>query len=268
MSEAGLRGPEHVQSSDGTPIAFWSQGTGPPLLLVHGTMSDHRRWRIVDQLAQIRTVHAMDRRGRGGSGDGPVWSLEHEVDDIVTVVEAIGAAADLTVDVVAHSFGAYLAARAAGRSPRVRRLVLYEPAIVDRPQPRALVARMQEAVDGGRPELALELMMREVLHMPEAEISLLRSAPSWPARVATAATVPREESVVLQLPDDEAASVTAPTLVLRGSDSPEFLRGGAQQVAEAIPDARLVTLDGHQHVADQTDPEMFAEVVRGFLEDG
>ncbi len=262
MADAPMEESAHVISPDGTSIALWSTGTGPPVLLVHGSMSDHRRWRITQFLARHRTVHAMDRRGRGGSTDGPHWSPDLEVEDVVAVIDALADEDAGAVDVLGHSLGGYLALRAAARTSNVRRLVLYEPAIIESPQPPQLVAQMQAAVEAGRYEDVVELMMREVLDMPEAEIRALREQPSWPARVATAATLPREESVSLVLDPAETASVTAPTLLIRGGDSPAFLQNAVQTVADAVPDCRVVTLAGHQHVADQTDPEMFAAVVR------
>jgi len=257
--------PRTVHSLDGTSIAVWSAGAGPPLLLVHGSMSDHRRWRITEQLGRHRTVHAMDRRGRGGSTDGPQWSPDREVEDVVAVIDTLAEEAASPVDVLGHSLGAYLALRAAARTSTVRRLVLYEPAVVETPQPAELVARMQAAVDDGRYEDVVDLMMREVLHMPERDITALRGQPSWPARVSTAPTLPREESVVLAVADDELAAVAGPTLLISGGDSPAFLRDAVALVADGLPDARVATLEGHQHVADQTDPEMFAEVVLDFL---
>ena len=80
-----------------------------------------------------------------------------------------------------HSLGGYLALRAAAPTSNVRRLVLYEPAIIESPQPPELVAQMQAAVEAGRYEDVVELMMRKVLDMPEAKIGGLREQPSWPA---------------------------------------------------------------------------------------
>ena len=60
-------GPRYVVSAGGTQIAYWSSGSGSPLLLVHGSMSDHTRWRITPHLAHDRTVPLMDRRGHGAS---------------------------------------------------------------------------------------------------------------------------------------------------------------------------------------------------------
>ncbi len=264
MSQQVL-GPRHVRSSDATSIAVWSSGEGPPLLLVHGSMSDHQRWRIIDYLAPHRQVHAMDRRGRGGSSDGPVWSLDHEVEDVVAVIDTLAGEAGMPVEVLGHSLGGYLSLRAAARTSHVGRLVLYEPAIIDSPQPEELVDRMQSAADAGRYEDVVEMMVREVLHMPEQEIAALRELPTWASRVATAPTLPREEGTPLVVSAEEMAAVRVPTLLIEGGESPAFLRDAVVVVADGVEGARVVTLEGHQHVADQVDPEMFARVVLDFL---
>ena len=258
--------PRHVVSTDGTSIAYWTVGSGPPVLLVHGAMSDHHRWRITSILATDRTVHALDRRGRGGSGDAPIWSLEQEVEDVRAVIDAIAADSGTAVDVLGHSLGGLLVLRAAARNPQVRRLVLYEPAVVEARQPADVVARMQQALDDGRDEDAVLIMMRDVVRMPEEEIAIMLSLPTWPARVAAAPTLPREMSVELVWDRQEGPDVTAPTLLILGGDSPEFMAEAAQRVLVGLPDAKLVILEGQQHVADVIQPEKFADVIVDFLD--
>ena len=265
MSQSPGLEPFHVESPDGARIAVWNSGSGPPMLLVHGSMSDHTRWRITDTMARHRTVYAMDRRGRGGSSDGPHWSLEREVEDVVAVIDTVADRADSPVDVLGHSLGGNLVLRAAARSAPVRRLVVYEPAIVPTGQPAELVARMQSAADAGRNEEVAELMMREVLHMPQEEITALRAQPSWPARVASAPTLPREESVPLLIDDAELAAIRCPTLLIGGGDSPAFLQETIRTVADAVASSQVITLPGQQHVADQMIPEEFAQIVLRFL---
>lgn len=69
--------PKRATSRDGTEIAYWTSGSGPPLVLVHGAPADHTRWRpLLPFLEPHATVHAMDRRGRGASGDGREYRLE------------------------------------------------------------------------------------------------------------------------------------------------------------------------------------------------
>ena len=80
-----------VASQDGTPISYWRSGDGPPLVLVHGSFDDHNVWAPVLAAFEERfSVYAVDRRGRGGSGDGSGHSLSSEAADIAEVVESIG----------------------------------------------------------------------------------------------------------------------------------------------------------------------------------
>ena len=79
-----------VTSPDGTRIAVFSAGSGPAVLLVHGTSADHRTWRVVaPELAGRRRVHALDRRGRGDSGDAAVYAIERELEDVAAVADAL-----------------------------------------------------------------------------------------------------------------------------------------------------------------------------------
>lgn len=259
-------GPEHAVSTDGTPIAFWFGGAGPPMLLVHGAMSDHQRWRITQWLQSSRTVYVMDRRGRGASGDAADWSLDREVDDVVAVIGAVAARHGQRVDVLGHSLGGLLSLRATAVSPYVRRLVLYEPAITEAAQPQDVLDRMRRQLEADRPEDVVRIMMREVVRMPEEEIAALEALPSWPSRVAAAHTLPREMSQPLNWGSEEGRSVSVPTLLILGADSPEFVHRGTQRVDDAVPDSRVVVLEGQQHVADQMIPEEFARIVLQFLD--
>jgi pimeloyl-ACP methyl ester carboxylesterase len=66
-----------VKSGDGGSIAVWVEGDGPPLVLVHGSVSDHAAFApLVGELRDEFTIFAMDRRGFGASRDGPNYSAE------------------------------------------------------------------------------------------------------------------------------------------------------------------------------------------------
>jgi len=97
-------GVQRITSRDGTPIAAWRSGQGPALLLVHGTVADHSTtWRLArHELEQRFTIYAMDRRGRGGSGDAPDYALQREAEDVAAVVDSIGE----PVNLLGHSYGA------------------------------------------------------------------------------------------------------------------------------------------------------------------
>ena len=96
-----------IQSRDGTRIAYDASGLGPDLLLVHGSGTAGGRWRPVRPAFEARfTVHAMDRRGHGLSGDAVAYAIEREYHDIACCIEN---SAHSPIDVVAHSYGAVCA---------------------------------------------------------------------------------------------------------------------------------------------------------------
>src|SRR5437667_5494724 len=102
-----------IASNDGTSIAFTRGGTGRPLVLVHGTTADHTRWMpLLPELEARFTVYAVDRRGRGGSGDAEDYSIEREFDDVAAVVDAIAE----PVFLLGHSYGAVCALEASLRT--------------------------------------------------------------------------------------------------------------------------------------------------------
>lgn len=255
-----------ITSVDGTVLSCWEEGRGPPLLLVHGTTADHSRWEsITPQLAEQFTVYAMDRRGRGGSGDGPEYQLAREAEDVSAVAEAIGG----PVKVLGHSYGAVCGLEAALLTDRIKELVLYEPPIpTGVPMyPPGVPDRMEALIAEGRWEAALEVFFKEVVRMPEDEFTHYRQLPMWERRVQLAPTIPRELAIDRTYEFDAAkfADLHIPVLLMLGGDSPEMFQRATDSVLEAIPHATVSVLPGQQHIAMDTDPGLFIEEVVGFL---
>jgi len=261
-----------VESRDGTEIAVWTSGHGPPLVLVHGAVADHTRWRpLLPHLEPHVTVHAMDRRGRGASGDAPGYAIEREFEDVAAVVDAVADASGSAADLYGHSFGGLCAFGGATLTAGIGRLVLYEgwpPADARaRELPPGVGGRLDALLAEGNRDAVVEAMFREVVRMPEAEITALRAQPAWPARVAAAPTIVRELRAIPQVPFDpgQAARIAVPTLMLTGSDSDDPFAADLATVAAALPDARIGVLDGQRHVADILAPELFAQRLLAFL---
>jgi pimeloyl-ACP methyl ester carboxylesterase len=258
-----------VRSVDGTPIAFARVGNGPPLLLVHGGIGDHTRWGALQPYLEPHvTVYAMDRRGRGGSGDQPEWAVEREYEDVAAVVDAVARESGSPVAVYGHSGGGFCAFGAAALTSNIDRLVLYEgwpPVDVDAiAAPPEFVERMEALLAEGKREAVVETLLRDLLKMPEKELDAYRSDPSWEGRVAAAHTLPRELRGFREtrFNPQQAVHVSVPTLLLEGSDGPDW---HAETVAAALPDARVALLDGQAHTADIVAPELVAEHVLPFL---
>lgn len=255
-----------VRSNDGTTIAFHKSGSGPALLLVHGTTADHRRWQpIAPRFEKHFTVYAMDRRGRGGSGDAAAYSYQREAEDVATVVDAIGT----EVNVLGHSYGAICALEAALLTDNMRRLVLYEPPIppMGPPAPPDAPERMQTLIGRGESEAALELFMRQVVRMPEHELADYRKLPMWQGRIELVPTVPRELAIehAYHFDPQRFATLATPTLLLLGADSPHFFHDVTRVLDATLPNSRVVKLPHAQHIAMDTDPTLFADIVTQFL---
>ncbi|WP_224269373.1 alpha/beta fold hydrolase [Haloprofundus salinisoli] len=256
-----------VASRDGTEIAYERTGEGPPLVLVHGTAGDRTDWRLVlPGLAEQFTVYALDRRGRGESGDSDEYALEREFEDVAAVVDVV----DDPVVLLGHSAGALYSLEAALLTDNLERLVLYEPPITEAGEslvPEETVARIETLLSEGDREAALTVFLREVAGESQAEIETLKAGPAWDVGIEVAHTVPREVRALdgYRVDPDRFAAFTVPTLLLSGGESPLFMEQATALVDKALPDTRIVTLPGQGHEATNTAPELFVETVVGSL---
>jgi pimeloyl-ACP methyl ester carboxylesterase len=256
-----------VGSADGTPLAVWADGDGPPLVLVHGSLCDHTAFDpLVAELRGTMATFAMDRRGFGASGDAAGYALEREFEDVAAVVEAVAARVGGPVALCGHSYGAGCAMGGAALTDAVGRLVLYEPGL-GIPYPPGSIEEVEGLVAAGAMEAAALLVLVGIVGVTEDEAASLRSSPRWPTLLASTPTVPREcraEDGWTYRPG-LLDGVSAPTLLLAGAESPPVLRQATDQALAAIPGAQLQELEGHAHLAIRTDPAMVAAVIRAFV---
>jgi pimeloyl-ACP methyl ester carboxylesterase len=257
--------PEKVLSEDGTPIAVWRGGSGPPLLLVHGTAADHSRWApVLPALEERFTVLAMDRRGRGAGAEPAGYAIAREFEDVAAVAEA----ADGGVAVLGHSYGGLCAVEAALLTDTIAKLVLYEPPMGFLRSPPEVVERLQALLDEGRRDELVGFFMQEVAGLPAQQVELLRSLPAWEARLAVAHTIPREERASREyaFDPDRFRDLRVPALFLLGGDSPEPFRAAGEALSAALPDCRIAIMPGQRHAAMDTGTDLFLTEVLGFLE--
>jgi len=257
-----------IESGDGGSIAVWVEGDGPPLVLVHGSVSDHTVYApLVGELRDEFTIFAMDRRGFGASPDGPGHSAEREFSDVAAVVVAVATRAGKPVMLFGSSWGASCALGAARDLPLLRALVLYEPSLGQR-YPAGSIDRVQERIAAGDHEGAMVEMARQIAGLTEVQIAERRAAPNWSQRVATAPTMVREARIEegWDWESERFDGIVVPTLLLTGSETPPGLAEVTSRTAAAIPGARVHILAGHGHVAHVSDPGLVAQVLRDWLE--
>jgi pimeloyl-ACP methyl ester carboxylesterase len=245
-------------------------------LLVHGTTSDHATFdELVPFLRPARTVYLYDRRGRGRSGDadGP-YRIDLEVADLIAVLDSIRAEHDEPVDLLSHSFGAFIALGALGvlggrRDYRgITGLIAYSPGFGAAYPPGAL-DRVAEVINGGDPDAALSLVFREVIGMPDDDIQVLKDSPVWQARVSSAWSVVREcqaDEAFLRDHQSTLGAIATPVLVLSGEVNNADKKDVAIRTEALVPGATLETLAGEGHAAHHTAPGALAEHSLAFFD--
>ena len=259
---------DKVTSPDGTAIAYHRRGTGSPLILVPGSgAANPVAWtEVIPTLEEHFRVYAVDRRGHGKSGDGPLYAIERECEDIAAVADSLEEPANL----LGHSFGDLCALEAALLTRNIRKLILYEPAI---PLPgvaiysEGVIDRLQAHLEAGNREAVLTAFYREVVMLSHQEIEQLRSSPAWSARMATAHTLPREARAEEQYKFDAQRfkDLQTPTLFLLGGDSPPFLKAATEAIHSALPNSRVAVMPEQQHIAMYTAPDLFLHNILTFL---
>ena len=151
---------------------------------------------------------------------------------------------------------------------RLRKLVLYEPPLGFVGGSPEVLERLEALLAGGRRDEVLTLFLSDVARQPPEAIELMRSLPSWEARLATAHTIPREERVNREYRFDPGRfrKLEVPTLFLLGGDSAEPFKQASDAVAGALPNCEVVVLPGQRHAAMDTGTELFLREVFAFLD--
>ena len=110
------------------------------------------------------------------------------------------------------------------------------------------------------------LFFREAVGLSEEELKVMRAAPAWAGRLAAAHTIPREfADADYELKPHRFESLTTPTLLLAGGESPPFLRKATEMAHAAIPNSQVAVMEGEHHIAMNTAPELFTKLVIEFL---
>jgi pimeloyl-ACP methyl ester carboxylesterase len=262
-----------IASPDGTRIVAFRGGMldGPPVVLIHGTTADHTTFRAVaPRLAGAFAVYALDRRGRGDSGDTLPYSVEREFEDLAALTDRLAFDRGGPVDVVGHSYGGRVALGAALRTGAIGRVVCYEGAPAPPGasyQQAGIEDRLRDRLAAGDRDGGLAMFLTEVVGMSATDLAAYRANPIWPIRAAAAGTILRE----LEAEMDPTASlevlgaVRQPVLQILGSDSIAIFHEATLALDERLADGRVIVIDGARHAAHHTHPDAFVDAIRTVL---
>lgn len=252
-----------VRSKDGTRIGVECAGKGPTLLFVHGGVGGRTRWTPMFPLLSSKfTTCAMDRRGRGASGDSPEYSLVKEAEDIAAVVNSRPG----PVFVFGHSYGGVAALEAVFLTNRIERLMLYEPPVRD-PDNLDVAARVEELIKKGDLEEAFVTFQAEVVMQSPEELVQMKTRPNFKDLVATIAVHPRQMRALAayRFDPERIKSVKMPTLLLLGENTPSpYAKQSIAALKESLPNPTLVVLAAQEHNAMDGGRDLLAKAILQF----
>jgi pimeloyl-ACP methyl ester carboxylesterase len=260
-----------VRSADGTAVAYRAIGSGPPVMVIPGALAVARDFDGFAQLLGARfSVHTIERRGRGASGDrADAYSIDRECEDVAALQAATGATL-----VFGHSFGGLIALEHARLSHLYTKVAVYEPGI----SPRT------EWVEAARAQLARGRELDAFVTFARGANPAAGGTPSWLLKVILPLAIRGEErkrkqqllptairehlaAARLDGPGARYESITADVLLLTGAKRRGPDDGALARVASSTPGAALVTLPGLDHFGPEKKPQVVAPAVSAFFAD-
>lgn len=266
--------PSHYVADDGWTVAYRRAGTGPPLLLLHATLSSSSQLQpLADRLARRFTVVAVDRRGSGAS-QPPAGTLPAAIDvavhldDLAAILvrEQLG-----PVLAVGHSYGGCLALELAARRSRLVAAVwAFEPPYAPA-GPLAVRAALAEvgrrtmvAGERGGPARAAEVFFAAVA----GQAALAALSPTELARLRSFGRSALADASLLGLDSGGLARIGCPVGLSGGSSGPPFYAQLLTELAATVRTARIERIDGAGHAAPISHPLAVAAAIEEFADLG
>jgi pimeloyl-ACP methyl ester carboxylesterase len=263
---------------NGVDLSYIEQGTGSPVVFVHGAWMDLRYWEPQRQaMATHYRFMAYSLRYHGTApwpDEGQHYSVGTHIADLVAFIRQLDAG---PVHLVGLSSGGRLVTLVACQYPdRVRSLTVLEPPIdellVDLPeaQPvrdawRQAFEPIRTAAQAGEAVQAAKLFF-ELAHnqgpgafdtQPEAfRQMILDNARTVPLQLSA----PRPPAISCTT----LSGVKAPTLVVGGEQTPRYLALINEVVVQCIPGSRLVVIPKAAHLMSHQNPAAFNEALLHF----
>lgn len=262
-----------IELSD-TTINVRIEGSGEPVLFIHGFPLDHSMWEHQlggphSDLADSYQLIAPDLRGFGSNAtDRDVITMGDFADDLIELVNALGVTAP--INVCGLSMGGYIAFQLLAKLPeRIGRLILCDTrSAADTPEVHQNRFRVAETVlNNGMSVLAgamLEKLVSDTTRDEQPEtVSSLRTmmTEADPKAVAAASKGMAERPDVT----GSLAEISQPTLVVCGAFDAITPPDEMQQIANTIPNATWAEIPLAGHMAPMEQPAAFNQHLHNFL---
>lgn len=269
---------KHMALSD-TTLAYIEEGTGTPVLFVHGAISDMRAWDPYrEEIAKERRFIAYTQRYFGPSAwvdKAENFSRETHINDLIAFVEGLESG---PVHLVTWSYSGGIGTYASLRRPDLfRSIIHYEPSAqaLLAGLPGGTTARTEmfknfgpaiAAVKAEQLEDAALRFIEAVFKMPEGDAG--KEPEPWPSYWReNGRTIPPFLAMASGAPIscEQLGALTVPTLVVQGKNTYTRYAMMAENLAACQANAMLVTLPGANHDGPYRKPEEFTALIKNFL---
>jgi pimeloyl-ACP methyl ester carboxylesterase len=255
---ATQQGSGQLYHVDGVQLFVEMSGKGPPILFLHGGLSDFDEAFAAQKayFATFRTVIGVDQRGHGHSPDtDQAFSYRQMADDTAALLQQLKVG---RVDVVGHSDGGNVGLLLARYHPQlVRRLVIsgansrgdYDGLLAYLRFRFSSEQRFADGVPARVRDLYARVSPDGVQHWPAM---LAKTKALWATRVVIDAS--------------DLAAIQIPVLIMSG-DHDVIPLEHTVAIYRRLPHAQLCILPATGHATMQERPEEFDRLTREFLED-
>jgi pimeloyl-ACP methyl ester carboxylesterase len=253
-------------------LDYGSEGK-PPLLFLHGG-SAHAHWWDLVASPLVADYHALalDQRGHGDSDWSTDWAYgtRHYISDLHELILQWPFGPPV---LIGHSMGAHNAMVYAARYSKTLRGVVIIDATADYPQPAVdylrTVADRPAAMFASLADACAKfrLLPRETLAASQVLAQLARHTFKRTAEGTWTHKLDRRTLVREMIPGfGDLSNINCPALIVKITNSPVLARTVADQMAAAIPDARVAEIADSYHHVMLDNPDALVATLRDFLE--
>lgn len=254
----------------GLAVAFERAGAGPPIVLLHGGLSDHREWRAqIDGLSDVATVVAWDAPGAGGSDDpAATYRMPDYAARLADLIEHLGLDRPA---VMGLSWGSTLALELVRIRPDLPGALILTAAyagwagsLAPEEVERRLASSLHDLDAATSPEAFVRTWVPS-LFGPDPDHAIVEAYVEVMAGYHEAGVRPMLHAIAEADLREVLPAIAVPTLLLYGEHDARSPTHVADAMHAAIPGSALVFLAGAGHMSNLEVPDRFNDAVRDFL---
>ena len=263
----------------GSELAYLDMGQGPPVVMVHGTISDYRWWQAqMDEFSQRHRVVAYSLRHHHpniSTGDRSDYLPRTHAADLAGLIQALNLG---RAHLIGHSSGGFISLLVARDRPElVRSLVLVEPSGLaglmtgaDAEEAKLIL----KGIDESQKQVLERLDQGDVDEALRIFTNRVRGPGTWEGMPNAARAARRDNVHTLKRPPanpaerftcDDARKIATPTLLVGGDVSPRIFPLMLNGLQPCLARVERITITKASHNVYQDNPADFNREVLGFL---